>query len=231
MQGRPAGRPYAGCIVERFDREKHHRRSIRLKGYDYSRPGAYFVTMVSHLRECLFGYVADDRVVLNTFGEIVADEWQRSGDIRKNMEFDVVVVMPNHVHGIVHIVNCRGDRPVTSSTKHPLASDMCDEPDVPTRPIKQPFANGRDDRLVVPTGPAKRSLPSFVSGFKSAVTKRINELRQMPGVPVWQRNYYEHIIRDEVSLNRIREYIANNPLQWDSDPENPMARNTGRDNL
>ena len=184
-----------------FDREQHHRRSIRLQGYDYSRPGAYFVTMVSHMRECLFGYVTGGRVTLNAFGEIVADEWKKSGDIRKNMEFDVFVIMPNHVHGIVHIVDRRGDRRVA--------------PTMPDAPLT----------------PAKHLLPSFVSGFKSVVTKRINELRRMPGMAVWQRNYYEHIIRDEVSLNRIREYIINNPLQWDSDPENPMATKTDRNNL
>ncbi len=223
--------------MERFDREKHHRRSIRLKGYDYSSKGAYFVTMVSHMRECLFGEVATDRVVLNAFGEIVADEWKKSGDIRKNMEFDVFVVMPNHIHGILHIVDCRGDQPVAPTTKHPLANAMGDKPDPPTQPARQPFANGRDvfakgrgDRPVAPTSPAGRSLPSFVSGFKSAVTKRINELRRMPGVPVWQRNYYEHIIRDEVSLNRIREYIVNNPLQWDIDPENPRSGTTHQTN-
>lgn len=138
---------------------------------------------------------------MNAFGEIVADEWKKSGDIRKNMEFDVFVIMPNHVHGIVHIVDRRGDRRVA--------------PTMPDAPLT----------------PAKHLLPSFVSGFKSVVTKRINELRRMPGMAVWQRNYYEHIIRDEVSLNRIREYIINNPLQWDSDPENPMATKTDRNNL
>jgi putative transposase len=226
-----------GHIVEKFDREKHHRRSIRLKGYDYSSKGAYFVTLVSHLRECLFGEVATDGVVLNALGEIVVDEWKKSGGIRKNMEFDEFVIMPNHIHGIVHIVDCRGDQPVAPTTKHPQASARGDEPVLPIQPTKQPFANGRGeltdgrgDRPVAPTSPAKRSLPSFISGFKSAVTKRINELRQMPGIPVWQRSYYEHIIRDDVSLNRIREYIINNPLQWDLDPENPKAGTTHQGN-
>jgi REP element-mobilizing transposase RayT len=186
--------------------------------------------MVSHLRECLFGEVENHRVVLNAFGEIVAHEWQKSADIRKTMEFDVFVIMPNYIHGIVHIVDCRGDQPVAPTTKRPLANGMGEEPDFPVRLTKQPLAIGMGNRPVAHTGPAKRSLPSFVSGFKSAVTKRINELRRMPGVPVWQRNYYEHIIRDEVSLNRIREYIVNNPLQWDSDSENPMAGRTNQVN-
>jgi putative transposase len=73
------------------------------------------------------------------------------------------------------------------------------------------------------SGPRRRSLGSFVSGFKSATTKQINALRQTPGVLVWQRNYYEHVIRNEQSLDRIREYIANNPARWDFDRENPAA--------
>jgi len=169
-----------------FDPKKHHRRSIRLEGYDYSLPGAYFVTTVCHSRKCLFGRVEDGRIILNACGEVAMDEWRRSAEIHDNMQFDAVIVMPNHLHGIVHIMR-RGDRPVP------------------------------------PEGPGKHLLPAFMAGFKAAVTKRINELRRTPAAPVWQRNYYEHIIRDEESLNRIREYIINNPLQWDTDPENPSA--------
>jgi putative transposase len=94
--------------------------------------------MVSHLRECLFGEVENHRVVLNAFGEIVTNEWQKSSDIRKTMEFDVFVIMPNHIHGIVHIVNCRGDQPVAPTTEHPLANGMGEKPDFPARLTKQP---------------------------------------------------------------------------------------------
>ena len=93
-----------------LDGDKHQRRSIRLRTYDYSRGGAYFVTMVTHERKCLFGDVVNGRTILSVFGEILADEWQRSADIRENMEFDVFVVMPNHFHGIVHIIGGRSDR-------------------------------------------------------------------------------------------------------------------------
>jgi REP element-mobilizing transposase RayT len=171
----------------RFDPARHHRRSIRLKGYDYTRAGAYFVTMVVKNRECLFGEVVAGEMRLNALGQIAAEEWERTPAIRAEIELDEWVVMPNHVHGIIvitaNIVGATGRSPLP--------------------------------------GPAKRSLGAFVAGYKSAVTKRINEHRATPGVPVWQRNYYEHIVRNDEALHRIRRYIAENPLRWALDDENP----------
>lgn len=168
------------------DLDRQHRRSIRLKGYDYSQVGAYFITVCAQNRECLFGSVVDGEMRLNGAGTIVADEWLKTTMIRDEIELDEWVVMPNHFHGIVWINHHR-----------------------------------RGDWPVAPTGPQPRSLGSLMAGFKSAVTKRINENRQTPGEKIWQRNYYEHIIRNESELNRIREYIVNNPLQWELDRENP----------
>jgi len=163
------------------------RRSIRLREYDYSSAGAYFVTICTHRRALLLGEVVDGELVLNSFGETVREEWLRSADIRAEIELDEFVVMPNHIHGIVFITGA-----------------------------------GRGDRPVAPTpGPRPRSLSSLIAGFKSAATKRINDLRDTPGSPVWQRNYYERVIRDERELTRIREYIQQNPLQWRLDCENP----------
>jgi len=169
------------------------RRSLRLKGYDYSRPGAYFVTICTHDRVCLFGEVVEGEMVPNIFGRIVQEEWFRSAGIRQEIELrpDEFVVMPNHLHGIVWII--------------PAGVSMT--------PVG---AHGR-----APLRRAPRSLGAFVAGFKSTATRRINARRGTPGTVVWQRNYYEHIIRDERSLDRIREYIAANPLQWDLDIENP----------
>jgi len=177
----------------------HHRRSIRLKGYDYTQPGAYFVTICTHQRQPLFGRVVDRNMVLNAYGEIVREEWFRSAEIRAEIVLfpDEFVVMPNHIHGIVWIVETG---PVGATGRSPLP------------PRDQP-----------PHGPAPRSLGSFIAGFKSAVTKRINALRGTPGTPVWQRNYYEHIIRHERALEAIRRYIAANPLRWHLDRYNPDA--------
>ena len=166
-----------------------------MSGYDYAEEGAYFVTVVTHQRECLFGGIADGEMRVDGYGEVVRDEWLRSVQIRREIELDAFVVMPNHLHGIVVI------RDVGAHGRAPL----------PLAPHRSP-----------------RSLGSFVAGFKSAVTKRINTMRRTPGLPVWQRNYWERVIRDERELDRVRQYIAENPLRWDEDPENPaMAQAAG----
>ncbi len=184
----------------------HHRRSIRLHGYDYAQAGAYFVTAVAQGRECLFGEVVDDQMILNEMGQVVQAEWERSSDIRREIELDTFVVMPNHVHGIVVITDHNpgevvGD--VGATGRSPLPMD------------------NHTSALIKP-GPSKRSLGAFIAGFKSVVTKRINEMRATPGGPVWQRNYYERIIRNENELDRARSYIMNNPQQWALDNENPL---------
>ena len=188
----------------RYDPEKHHRRSIRLRGWDYSQPGAYFVTIVAYGRELLFGQVVGDEIQLSKFGEIAHDEWLASADIRREIQLDAFVVMPNHIHGIVWIVaddNMVGThgRVVGATGRSPLP----------------------------PRGPTPRSLGSFIAGYKSAVTKRINEIRGTPGT-VWQRNYYERIIRNDRELDAIRRYIRDNPAHWAEDSEHPRRRRISR---
>jgi putative transposase len=187
------------------DKSPHHRRSIRLKGYDYGRMGAYFITICTQDRACLFGTVVDGRMQLNECGAIVREEWFRSAQIRQEIELSAeeFVVMPNHIHGIVWIVDSAGAG------------------------IGAPGPGGAHGRAPLHRQP--RSLASFIAGFKSAVTKRINEHRDTPGASVWQRNYYEHIVRNEESLARIREYILTNPLRWHLDQENPDR--TGKDEV
>jgi len=169
-----------------------NRHSIRLKGYNYGQPGAYFVTICTHRRECLFGEAVEGEVALSTFGKIVEGEWKISANIRREIELDEFVVMPNHIHGIVSI---RDHHPVGATGRSPLHS-------------------------IHRTLPPK-SLGSFIAGFKSSVTKKINHLRGIPGQPVWQRNYYEHVIRNEIDLEETREYIQNNPLKWLEDENHP----------
>ena len=177
------------------------RKRIRLKGYDYSKKGFYFITICSKNRENIFGDVivgADGcrpvQVALNDFGSIVDEELKNSQIIRNEIVLDQSVVMPNHVHCIVVIGQDRMDL-----TGREIAG-------------RQPSA---------PTGVhLKRSLSSFVQGFKSAVTTRINTLRHTPGVSVWQRSFHDHIIRNQRSLNAIRKYIANNPINWEKDIDN-----------
>jgi putative transposase len=171
---------------------RHHRRSIRLKDYDYSRAGAYFVTICSWNKECIFGDIVDREIRLNEFGQIVKKEWLQTGDVRQNVKLGEFIVMPNHVHGILEIADYgRGT--------------------LQRAPTKEQFGK-----------PVSNSIPTIIRLFKSATTKQINIFCNTPGIPVWQRNYYEHIIRNEKELYTIREYIRNNPFKWDLDENNPV---------
>ncbi len=169
------------------------RQSIRLRNYDYASVGAYFITLVTRDRKCWFGEIVDGQMLLNPYGRIVREEWEKSARIRNEIDLDAFVIMPNHIHGICFIT----DRPDRATGRSPLQ-----------------------------LGPARRSLGAFIGGFKSAVTKRINELQGSSGVSLWQRNYFEHVIRNENSLEHIREYILNNPARWEFDRENPAAQHT-----
>ncbi|OGC80948.1 MAG: hypothetical protein A2W07_04205 [candidate division Zixibacteria bacterium RBG_16_43_9] len=162
------------------DTEKHHRRSIRLNEYDYSTPGAYFITICSHKGKSIFGKILDGKISLSKFGRIVKSVWLDLPKHYPNIQLDVFVIMPNYVHGIIFIVGA-GLKP--APTKYPLSE--------------------------------------IIRGFKTFSSRRINETRNMSGTPVWQRNYYEHVVRNEDELNCIREYILYNPLQWQFDRENP----------
>jgi len=173
-----------------YDRHKHHRRSIRLPGCDYSHPGAYFVTVCTYGRDCLFGAGEAGTVRLNEYGLVARYEWLRSAGVRDEIELDAFVVMPNHIHGIVVVT----DATVGATGRSPLHK-----------------TDGR------PRGPAKRSLASFICGYKPAVTRRINQLRDTRGARVWQRNYYERVIRDDDELAQARGYIIDNPGRWADD--------------
>jgi putative transposase len=184
----------------KFDLQKHHRRSIRLQGYDYAQAGAYFVTLVTYQRDALFGEIIDGEMKLNRKGEIVQEEWFASVNIRKEIRLhpEEFVIMPNHIHGIVWIENDVG-----ADGRPPVPNDG--RPPVP-RPQMKP-----------------RSLGSFIAGFKSSVTKRIRDELNETGI--WQRNYYERIIRNEKELDAIYRYIESNPLNWAKDDENPLKSN------
>ena len=178
-----------------YNPQIHQRRSIRLPGFDYTEPGAYFVTICAYGRECLFGKVAYGDVVLNHLGRLAHEEWTYTEVIRPDVQLDEFVIMPNHIHGIIAIQ--RSSRSVGAHGRAPLPSGGAF--------LQRP----------------PRSLGSFLAGFKSAATKRINAFRRSPGQPVWQRNYYEHVIRDDRDLDRIRRYIRDNPAKWAEDIYNP----------
>ncbi len=172
----------------------HRRRSIRLPEYDYTRSGAYFVTICTYRQACLFGDVIDSIVQLSAWGEIASQCWRDIPDHFDHVELDEWVVMPNHVHGILLF--------------HPIVGAQH------AAPLQKPN--------VTPG-----SLGAVIRSFKSAVTKRANEMQGTPGTPLWQRNYYEHVIRNDHTLNAIRQYIADNPARWTLDRYHPNP--TGRD--
>lgn len=190
---------------------RHHRRSIRQRDYDYTQSGAYFVTLCTHERLPLFGAVVSGEMVCNVWGQIVQACWDEIPAHYPMVELDAFVVMPNHVHGIIVIT---GDSVVTHSVGAqyiaPLPPTQPSAP-APTQPSQSP------KRGMTPNNVTPNSLGSIVRTFKAAVTRQINRLPDAPDHPLWQRNYYEHIIRNEAALNQIRAYIVSNPAKWAED--------------
>jgi REP element-mobilizing transposase RayT len=170
-----------------YDPDKHHRRSIRLPGYDYRHDGMYFVTLCTQDRALLFGTVTDGTMTPSDCGQIVVDSWQWLAQQYPYVSLDLSVLMPNHFHGIL-IIGEEADDPNAGASRS-----------APTSIIK------------------RKPLGRLIGAFKTVSTKQINQLRDTPGAFVWQRNYYEHIIRSERSLYNIRQYIETNPARWMED--------------
>jgi REP element-mobilizing transposase RayT len=194
----------------KYNPDKHHRGSLRLRGYDYARDGAYFITVCAQERQCLFGEVVDGKIRLNASGRMVQAVWEELSIHYPGAKGDRFVVMPNHFHGIIVLVGAG-----------PSACPVAGLPPVNTEPHRP---DDGQPRGVAPT----MSLPDVVHRFKTLTTKRYADgVKQLGWIPfpsrLWQRNYYEHIVRDEESLNRIRQYILDNPARWPFDQENPMA--------
>jgi REP element-mobilizing transposase RayT len=163
------------------------RRSIRLRDFDYGAAGAYFVTLCTVDRACLFGTITGGEMCLNTLGALVEAAWQDTPRLRPNIALDACVVMPNHLHGIV-IIETETDAGAGGGVQ-----------------LRSPA----------------RTIGAVVRGFKAATTRQAD-------TPLWQRNYYEHVIRDDRDLDRIRQYIANNPAAWDHDGETRSCRRADR---
>jgi len=208
----------------RHDSLNHHRCSIRLRGYDYSRAGAYVITLVAHQRAHLFGKAVNDAMMLNAWGQIAQAEWLSSATIRREIELDAFVIMPNHIHGIVVIEVDDDHGNDAGASGGCLIDELANVTGECIRRMPQGEQVDRRSlgvrRTPLPSGPKPKSLGAFVAGYKSAVTKRINAMREMKDAPVWQRNYHDRIIRNERELNAFRKYIEDNPLQWALEREN-----------
>lgn len=183
-----------------YNPDIHSRRSIRLKGYDYTQPGAYFVTICSYQRDEIFGEIINGEMKLSALGEIIHEEWLRSAKIRREIQLfdDEFVIMPNHIHGIVRIIETVG-----------------------ADGVRPNYGRAHAMRPNVFPRRAPRSLGSFVAGFKASVTSRAKRELNITGI--WQRNYYEHIIRDDTEFKNIWNYIDTNPLHWQKDQLHPSA--------
>ena len=195
-------------------RVPHARRSIRLPGYDYAQPGAYFVTICTRNGEPLLGDVVRRRVRLTAVGEHARACWIEVPEHFPWVRLDAFVIMPDHVHGIVwitdrttgadtDIVGVRGVGVVGARHALPLPSSMRSPP--------RQFVDGTSSAF---GHPPPRALSAIVGSFKSAAARAINAASGRPGVAIWQRNYYEHIIRNEPALRTIRRYIQTNPMRW-----------------
>lgn len=166
---------------------KPRRIPTRLKGYDYTLPGGYFVTLCTHHRQNLFGRVVDGEMCLNQLGRMVEAAWLEIPEHDPAVLLDEYIVMPDHFHGIIFL---NREKPVGERHASPLP------------------------------GNASGTLPTIIGSFKSAVTKRINRLRNTPGASLWQRSFYDRIIRDEKELDTFRAYIRANPLRQEIDIAN-----------
>ena len=181
-------------MFHKYNPNKHHRRSIRLKGYDYTSDGAYFVTICVDKGQCVLGDIKDGVVQLTRFGEITWESWLWLETEYPYVQLDESIVMPNHLHGIIIIgkgLGTGGSRSTGGSRTAPTVK--------------------------------RKPLGRLIGAFKTVSTKEINNIRGVDGVRFWQRNYHEHIIRNERALNVIRAYIRNNPLNWELDKLHPEA--------
>lgn len=198
--------------MNKYNPQKHHRRSIRLQGYDYSQEGLYFITICCQDREHLFGEVKNGEMQLNAFGEIALKEWLRTEEVRDNCKIHESIIMPNHLHGIIEIIFKKGN---DNTVEGELQFAPTDKPSASTGLFKSP----------------SQTIGSIIRGFKIATIKKIKEyivegeLQFAPTTEkiisldfkIWQRNYYEHIIRDEQAYQNISQYIINNPKKWTDD--------------
>lgn len=174
-------------MSHRFEPLADDRRSIRLRGFDYALDGAYFVTVCVAGRKRILGRIRNGTAILSEAGHLVVTAWERLPLHYPHVRLDAFVVMPNHVHGIVVLDGVVG-----------------------TGRAAIPTSGGVPD-------PRRHALPEIVRAFKAFSARAINLRRGTPGTPVWQRNYYERILRDERALAAVRRYIRENPAKWGDD--------------
>ena len=190
-------------------KNKYRIESTRLKNWDYSANGYYFITICTDNMQKIFGKVIDGKMVLSDVGKIAESELLKSFEIRAELFCEIYCVMPNHIHVLVRIENVNeemhGSASVTINNKIFSADGF------------NKNISAKADKKYGVAYRVPKSISSFVAGFKSSVTKKINEFRNTPKLPVWHERFHDHIVRNEEEFNRIRMYIKNNPLKWEKD--------------
>ena len=177
-------------------KKQYRVESSRRLGWDYSENGYYFITICTKDSECLFGEIQNGKMRFNEFGIVVQEEWEKSFVIRRELSCNTYIIMPNHIHGIIVLDNVI---PVETHGRASLHGDA-----------------SLQHKMVIPYRSPK-SISSFVAGFKSVATMRINQIRNTPKIPVWQSRFHDRIIRDEIELYNVKNYIENNPINWEED--------------
>ena len=203
----------------KYDPQKHHRRSIRLKGYDYSQAGMYFITLCTQHREHFFGHIENEEMILNDAGRMVDKWWQKIPEKFKDIELDVYQIMPNHFHAILinnGSVQNKGDAPADSD------SSVRADPRVRPDPILGESSPILGDVSPVLGEHMGSPLHAVMQWFKTMTTNEyIRGVKSLDWQPfdkkMWQRDYYEHIIRDQKAYENISNYIINNPRNWQED--------------
>jgi putative transposase len=202
-------------------KDRYRAETTRLKGWDYDSAGYYFVTICTYERLCLLGDINNGKMRLSPAGEIVSEEWRKTGELRKNVVLDEWVIMPNHVHAIIAITDEAPPGHANGNERRANGGvstvTTMEPPSVETRRWR--VSDGDAIHHGVTPGMKPKSLGAIINQFKSVCTKRIRAAGHDFG---WQARYYDHIIRDEKSLDDIRAYIVNNPLKWELDKNNPV---------
>ena len=204
--------------MNRYDPNIHQRRSIRLKGYDYSQAGLYFITICCQDRIYRFGNVVNGEMILNEYGQIAYDEWLKTPEVRPNVQLGEFIIMPNHIHGIIQLLG-RGEShsPVNKgefNSPQPNKGEF-NSPQPKTDESNSPQPKSDESNSPQRLRSPSQTIGAIIRGYKSSVTRQLG-LMGLEG-KLWQRNYYEHIIRNEQSHQRISNYIINNPAKWTDD--------------
>jgi len=190
----------------------HNRKSIRLKGYDYSQPGLYFITLCVQDRMNLFGEIKDGYLELNNYGMIAKEEWEKTKEIRKNCSLDTFIVMPNHFHAIISIdyqVDNNNKPETFQSPSQTIGAIVRGFKGATTKRIKEYFRRGELQFALTTTPKPTPAIPMDLESLNPFLNNKISEKKS-----IWQRNYWDHIIRNEKSYNTIVDYIENNPANW-----------------